>query len=221
MSPGLALARPRAILLDWDDTLVDNWASIHAAMNATLAAMGLPAWTLERTREQAHRSLRNSFPEVFGARWEAAREVFYREFAANHLRHLQPRPGAGGLLARLGEARIYLAVVSNKTGWFLREEAAHLGWTRHFGAIVGATDAPEDKPAPAPVELALKGSGIARGPAVWFVGDGRVDMECAHRAACAAVLLRAGRAEAQEFGPHPPDRQVGSFAELEALVLGG
>jgi phosphoglycolate phosphatase len=215
----MTLARPRAILMDWDDTLVDNWASIHAAMNATLTAMDREPWTLEHTRAEAHRSLRNSFPEIFGDRWEEAKDLFYSHFAENHLELLKPQEGAGAFLEKLGESGLFLAVVSNKTGLFLREEAEHLGWTRHFAAIVGATDAAEDKPAPAPVAFALKGSGIAPGRDVWFVGDGRVDMECARRAACTAVLLRRNAPLVEEFGDHVPDRFVSSFAELEALAL--
>ncbi len=30
---------PRAILFDWDKTLVDNWAAIHLAVNATMEAI--------------------------------------------------------------------------------------------------------------------------------------------------------------------------------------
>ena len=33
-----ALTRPRALLFDWDSTLVDNWRSIETALNATLVA---------------------------------------------------------------------------------------------------------------------------------------------------------------------------------------
>ena len=32
----LAPPPPRAILFDWDNTLADNWAAIHGAMNVTL-----------------------------------------------------------------------------------------------------------------------------------------------------------------------------------------
>lgn len=219
--PPAALARPKAILFDWDDTLVDNWASIHSAMNATLAAIGHKPWSLEQTRAEVRRSLRNSFPELFGGRWEEARDVFYRQFAANHLQLLKTHPGAAAFLAKAAQRGLYLGVVSNKTGAFLREEAAHLGWTGYFGAIVGATDAPEDKPAAAPVNLALQSSGIEAGPAVWFVGDGRVDMECARRAACAAVLLRREPPLGDEFGSGVPDMHVASFAELEAMILKG
>ena len=33
-APG-RLPRPRAILFDWDNTLVDSWVTIHEALNIT------------------------------------------------------------------------------------------------------------------------------------------------------------------------------------------
>ena len=214
------IVRPRAILFDWDDTLADNWDSIAAAMNATLEAFGRPPWTIERSREEARRALRNSFPDLFGPEWEKARDIFYREFGASHLMHLKPRPGAAETLARLAKGEFVLGVVSNKTGKFLREETAHLGWTPYFTAIVGATDAPRDKPDPAPVDLALKEAGIPRGPAVWYVGDQAVDMELAGRAAVTGVLLRERPPKPGEFAAHPPVHHVPSFAALESLIFG-
>ena len=210
--------RPRAILFDWDDTLVDNWESIHAAMNATLKAMDKPLWTIDQTKFEARRSLRNSFPELFGDRWQDARGIFYGHFAENHLQFLKPHRGAEDAILRLKKSGIYLAVISNKTGEYLRREAAHLGWAGHFGAIVGANDAAEDKPAPAPALQALAKSGISPGPDVWLVGDGQSDMECAYRAGCVAVLLRKMPPEPGEFGSYPPVFHVRDFAELEVLV---
>lgn len=184
---------PRAILFDWDNTLVDNWPAVHQALNAAFAAMGHAPWTLQQTRERVRKSLRDSFPEMFGARWTEARKVFYDAFAAVHLDFLDPLPGAGEALACLHRMGVYLGVVSNKTGPYLREEAERLGWHTYFGQVVGATDAERDKPDPAPVHMALAGSGIGPGPDVWFVGDGAIDVECALNAGLTPiVLLRAG-----------------------------
>ena len=65
---------PKAILFDWDGTLVDNWPVIHAALNETLISFGHRPWTLAETMERVSRSQRDSFPLIFGDRWEAARE---------------------------------------------------------------------------------------------------------------------------------------------------
>ena len=183
------LPAPRAILFDWDNTLVDNWGAIHEALNLTLAAMGHPIWTYDETRLRVQRSLRDSFPQMFGDRWPEARDIYYRSFSDVHLSTLRPMPGAHELLQELSERGVYLAVVSNKTGRFLRLEAEHLGWARHFRHLIGATDAAKDKPAVEPVEMALADSGISRGASVWFVGDGAVDVECARNAGLSAILV--------------------------------
>lgn len=210
---------PRAILFDWDHTLVDNWAAILEALNTTLGAMGQRTWTTAETRVRVRKSLRDSFPEMFGTRWREAKDIFYATFAARHLETLRPLPGAADMLAAFHEAGLYLGVVSNKTGEYLRREADHLGWDRYFAKLVGATDAEEDKPAAAPVEMALEGSAIACGPEVWFVGDGAIDMECAHNAGCTPVLLGGDQWKQDEFGPdEEPRLRVGSCMELAELV---
>ena len=45
------------------------------------------------------------------------------------------------LLQALSDSGVYLGVVSNKTGRFLRAELAALGWDHYFGKLVGAGDA--------------------------------------------------------------------------------
>jgi phosphoglycolate phosphatase len=85
------------------------------------------------------------------------------------------------------------AVVSNKTGRFLRAEVAHLGWAAHFGAVIGAGDAQADKPDPAPLHLALDRLGRSAGRSVWYLGDTALDMQSARAAGVTAVLL--GNAE--------------------------
>ena len=201
-SPGVPA--PRAILFDWDNTLVDNWAIIAEAMNAALVAFDRPAWSLAETKARVRASLRDSFPTMFGDRAKEAGRIFSEHFASRHLAELREMPGAGDLLRRLAGSDLYLGIVSNKRGRFLRLEADHLGWTGHFTRLVGAADAAEDKPAVAPVDMALAGSGIARGSEVWFVGDTDIDMVCAANAGCFPVLLRPEPMGPGEFGSHEP-----------------
>jgi len=211
--------RPQAVLFDWDNTLVDTWPVIHAALNATFAAFGLPDWTLAETRARVRRSMRDSFPDLFGARWEEAGAVFYEHFGRIHLAHLKARPGAGAMLERLHAAGLWLGVVSNKKGDVLRREAAHLGWDRLFGRLVGALDAPEDKPSPAPVALALEASGVADRGRVWFVGDTDVDLECAVRAGCVPVLIRDLAPQTGEFAAYPPEWHCPDCTSLCSRIL--
>jgi phosphoglycolate phosphatase len=79
-SDRVALRPPRAVLFDWDNTLVDNWATITEAFNATLTAMGHRPWTIEETRARVRASLRDSFPKLFGERWEEAKRIYIDTF---------------------------------------------------------------------------------------------------------------------------------------------
>ncbi|MDJ0942125.1 MAG: HAD family hydrolase [Kiloniellales bacterium] len=214
----MSLPRPRALLFDWDNTLVDTWAVIHQALNVTLRAMGQPTWTLEETRARVRASARDSFPELFGGRAEEAMAIFYGTYEREHLKRLRALPGIEEMLADLAESRRYLGVVSNKKGSILRREAAHLGWERWFGRLVGAEDAAADKPDPAAIDLALAGSGLTAGPEVWFVGDTDIDMACAQAAGCTAILLREAAPAPGEFAAHPPCRHAATCAELMASI---
>ncbi|NYZ12048.1 HAD family hydrolase [Azospirillum sp. RWY-5-1] len=214
-----AVAVPRAVLYDWDNTLVDNWGTILAAINHTLVAFGREPWTVAESRLRVKQSLRDSFPRIFGDRWTDARDAFYRYFEQHHLEHLNPLPGAAELLAALHDKGVYQAVVSNKNGRYLRAEADALGWSRYFGRLVGAQDAAFDKPHGAPVLMALEPAGIPAGPDVWFVGDADIDMECAHGAGLLPVLV--GEADGEGFMTFPPTHRFATCDALRALVCGG
>jgi phosphoglycolate phosphatase len=218
------LSRPRAILFDWDNTLVDSWATIHEALNFLMRAMGVDEWSLAETRQRVRLSLREAFPLYFGARWEEAREIYLDRFREIHLERLTALPGREAMLRTLAGQGIYLGVVSNKTGELLRREVARLGWSEFFGSIVGAGDAPTDKPACEPVHLALAPSGVAPGEDVWFVGDTAIDMECARNSGCIGVLLAAAappEEHAREFARFAPQLsfadEVSLFRTLEGL----
>jgi phosphoglycolate phosphatase len=212
------LSAPLALLFDWDNTLVDNWLSIVDAMNVTLVAMGHRPWDAAEARLRIRKSMRETFPLLFGERWTEAQRIFYERFEAAHLNALRPLPGTEAMLERLSAAGLYLGVVSNKRGDLLRRESAHLGWDRHFGRVIGAGDAPQDKPAVAPVDLALEGSGVGRGPDVWFVGDSPIDIDCARNAGCVAVLVGPADLALDVVGQSLPDIRIDDCTMLVKLA---
>lgn len=211
------LSKPRAVIFDWDNTLVDSWVCIREAYNMTFRHFGMAEWSLEETRERVAASMRDSFPAMFGERWPEARDVFTASFEAIHLDYLVPLPGAEEMLDGLRAAGLVLAVVSNKRGRFLRKEAEIMGWAGHFAHLVGADDAEADKPAAAPVHLALQGTGVAAGPEVWFVGDSPIDTHCAVNSGCIPILMRPDSPSEGEFA-HPPAWYLPTCIDLVHLV---
>jgi phosphoglycolate phosphatase len=209
------MTRPRAVLFDWDNTLVDSWETIHDALSHCFKAMGREPWSLGEVKARTRLSLREAFPPIFGERWEEAQRHYFARFAAIHLERIKPLPGVEAMLDGLAALGVPLGVVSNKTGATLRREAEHFGWTGRFAGLVGAGDAGEDKPAAAPIRLALESTGIPAGDRVWYVGDTAMDMECAANAGCQGVLLFGETADDPAFARWPPALR---FADCGALL---
>jgi phosphoglycolate phosphatase len=180
-------AGPAILLYDWDNTLVDGWAGITAALNAVFTEFAMPLWSATDTKERVRVSLRDSFPAMFGDEWERARDIFYSALTERHLQHVAPMPGAVEALA--AGTSWPQGVVSNKAGRYLRAEVTHLGWAGHFGAVVGAGDAAADKPDAAPIHLALQHLGQIADKSVWYLGDTALDMQAARAAGVTAVLV--------------------------------
>lgn len=180
---------PSAILFDWDNTLVSSWGVIQYAINQTMAHFGEPLWTLDEVKERAHESAREAFPKLFGRRSDEALTIFYDAYQGQGQEHIRLFDGTLPLLRALTTQGIPLGVVSNKRFDNLRREVEHFGLSDFFGAVVGANEAPSDKPAPDPIFLALKHLGIAPSTTVWFVGDTIVDYLAAKAAGCYSIMV--------------------------------
>jgi phosphoglycolate phosphatase len=208
-------ARPDVLLFDWDNTLVDGWAGITAALNAAFTAFDKPLWTIDDTKNRVRVALKESFPVMFGDAWEQARDIFYDRFRADHLAHVRPMEGA--LDALLAGAGLPMGVVSNKAGSYLRDEVVHLGWSAHFETVIGAGDAVADKPAPDPILLALQRLGRPADRGVWYLGDTASDMVAAKAAGVTAVLV-GDAAHDGGVEQAAPDIHVHSAHELAAWL---
>lgn len=212
MTPGLP-PWPRAVLFDWDNTLVDSLARIARAMNVARTRFGLAPLALPEIHAQTALNVAELWPQWFGDKAAEAKAVYYETFAATHLEGLVPLPGSRELLEAFRERDVPLGLVSNKRGDLLRREVAHLDWTAFFGeAMVGANDAPRSKPERDPADLALQRLGVsAESGTVWLVGDTWGDVACARASGCLPVLLHAPSEEAARL------EVTHSFADCHAL----
>ena len=214
----LTLPEPKAILFDWDNTLVDTWPVIHQALNATMRAMDAPEWSLAKVKSQVKKSMRDSFPELFGTEWKKAADLYQSHYRAIHLAAIAPLPGAEKMLQAVQQKGLFSAIVSNKRGPSLRLELDHLGWAHYFAVAIGSEDSAHDKPHAAPVLKALEATDLKPNASVWFVGDTIIDIECAHLTHCTPILYGdvktdGGSYEGWSFADHVRDH-----AELLALI---
>ena len=209
---------PKAIIFDWDSTLIDNWQSITNALNATLIEMGKAPWNATQVRQNSKNSAREAFPRLFGDQWEVALDFFYKVFKEVHLTGIQPLPGAENLLQFLREEGIYSGIISNKNGTFLRKEIKKLDWNKYFDNVLGATDLDVDKPSKEIIDALLEETEILPSKSVWFIGDAIVDLECAYMANCTPILVETGSITKEEVNQWPPYKTFPSCVEVRCYL---
>ncbi len=177
---------PKAILFDWDNTLIDSQQSVDAALNYTLKKIGNNGSLISR---HSHISRKEYLISLFGDRWLEA-NIIYQQYLDQQAftEDLKLNLGVIEMLEELKQYNLYLAIVSNKEGTNLRQEVAHLGLNDYFKKIVGSRDTPEDKPSPLPVLFALEGSDIKPSNEVLFIGDSITDVHCAINANCLPII---------------------------------
>jgi len=184
------LPKPKAIIFDWDNTLVDTWPLIQKAINVTLEKYSKPLWTLNQVQNNIHKSMRDYFPEIFGDNWQEAGEIYRNAYNAINIEQIQLLPNALELVKTINKAEILQFLVSNKIGVTLRKEVKKLKIEQYFFSIIGALDANFDKPSQSAVDLALMLSDIdLKKDCIWFVGDTISDVECAYNTGCHPIIF--------------------------------
>lgn len=196
---------PKAILFDWDNTLVDTWRTAYDSINIARKALGFPTIDVEDFWNRPHHSMRDASRELFGDHFKEGERLFYEAVEKLHLIELITLEGAEALIKDLKARNIYMGIVSNKQGDYLRKEVEHLGWKPHFHKVIGARDAEQDKPSALPVIAALHESQIKPSHDVWFVGDSIVDVLCARASGCVPVVVGEGNASKENHIIHAKD----------------
>ena len=67
---------PKAIIFDWDNTIIDTLPMICDSIDQTMIKMGKKPWGIDKVKKNSHRSMREYFPEVFGNDWKIAGKSF-------------------------------------------------------------------------------------------------------------------------------------------------
>jgi HAD superfamily hydrolase (TIGR01549 family) len=165
--------RLRAVLFDWDGTLVDSAEVSFRCYEHVFSSFGIgfdragyertysPDWY--RTYEGM------GLPREC---WSRADALWLERYTREPSRLL---PEAAATLARVDAAGLAQALVSSGDRSRVRAEAERLGVARYFRAMVCAGDTAARKPDPAPLLLALSRLGVAPAEAA-YVGDSPEDV---------------------------------------------
>ena len=213
-----ALRNLAAFAFDLDGTLIDSFADLAAAINATRADQGLPplpqAEVARHVGNGTEQLVRRTVPGAPGGAQAA-----HRRFLAHYDRHLldttRPYPGAEALLGRL--AGRFLGLVTNKPQRQSEAILAGLGWSGRFALVLGGDALPAKKPDPLPLRVFLERAGC-QPEAAAIVGDGAVDVQAGKAAGMLTVALCQGNTVRRLLAAEQPDCLLDDLPALLALL---
>lgn len=209
----------KAIIFDWDGTIVDTCGLILDAHNHVRDYYGHALWTMEDFLGQASQSAREYYPTVYGDKAEEAQEVLYGYVEEHHLNYLKPMNKIDDLFNLITAKNIPMSVVSNKRHKTLNIEVDHTNMRHHFKVIIGAGVAPKDKPSADPLYMALgQMDGNLTPQDILYVGDTETDLLCAQNAGCDVVLVQSDKPRPDLIEKYKPAYSCDDIGGLIALI---
>lgn len=213
-------SRYAGVIFDLDGTLADTEPLVIGCMLEAIGAAGLPV-SQERLLDFIGPPLPIMLHQMYEISEDDAQRVYrdyLRRYAADYLPRTRPLPGAQELLDALREARVPLALVTNKREDAGRKSIEVLGWTDRFIAIIGADTTIAAKPDPAPIRHALGFLGARPGEAA-IVGDTESDMGAGANAGLAAAIGLVGVRNADFLRQRGATATADSLDEVRGLLL--
>ncbi len=218
------MKRYKAVLFDLDGTLLNTLNNITAAVNHTLTAYGMPARTSAEVRafvgNGAASLISRAVPDGTDADTTVRVLRDFRVYYAEHSLDLTaPYDGILSVLARLKDAGIAMAVVSNKP------EISVEVLCRHFFAdfidiALGDTPDRPRKPAPDGTLQALARLGVSADEAI-FVGDGDTDVLTAKNAGMPCLGVTWGFRDADDLRAAGANHLVDTPTQMADYLLNG
>ncbi|MBL8309927.1 MAG: HAD hydrolase-like protein [Burkholderiales bacterium] len=193
-----AVRPPRAILFDFDGTLVDSAPDLAGAVNDLRAERGLPAMPFDALRPFATygaRSLLKAGLDLTPEHddYDATRRQFLSIYDRRKLDKSHLFDGVLELLIALERRGLAWGIVTNKMSRLAEPMIHDLLRDRAFApaVVVCGDSTTTPKPNPAPLLLAARDAQIDVNDC-WFVGDGESDVRASHAAGMTAVLATYG-----------------------------
>ncbi len=206
----------KAIIFDWDGTLVDTCGLILDAHNHVRKHYGHEEWTMEHFMGQASKSAREYYPEIYGDKADEAQVVLYDYVEAHHLNYLEPMEQAKDFLDMIN---LPIGIVSNKRHKTLHIEVEHVGWKDHFVSVIGAGFADKDKPSSVPLLHAMSQIDQSIKPQdVLYIGDTETDLLTAQNTGCDVIFIQSEAPRPDLIEKYQPLFACDSLAEFIQAV---
>ena len=207
----------RAVLFDWDGTLVDSADLSFRCYVAVFGRFGMPfdrdafARTYSPDWYRTYRTL-----GLDECHWPEADRLWQTHYATDSAALL---PGAREGLARLTRAGLMLGLVTSGERERVTREQAALGIGGTFAVMVCGGETAHRKPHPEPLQVALAQMGSAAAESA-YVGDSPEDVEMARAASVFTVGIPGGFPNREALARSEPDLAADDLTDAIDRLLG-
>ena len=208
------------VIFDLDGTLLDTLADLHASVNRTLSAFGLP----KRSRDEIQSFLghgtryliAHSAPDADNELLEKLLAAYRKDYIAHSADRTLPYPGVTATLQTLFEKGYKLAVLSNKPEEMTKALCASL-LPPVFSVVRGDREGAPRKPSPEPVLFILQTIGETKENCI-YVGDSDVDVQTAKNAGVYCLSALWGYRSKDELRAAGAERFLSSPSDILAYT---
>ena len=220
----MSVPRPpasRALLVDLDGTLTDNYKGISRSIVHALTLLGTVTPSADALRACVGPPLRSSFARLLAsddpARIERAIAHYRARYAETGWRENVVYAGIASVLAQLAVEGNTLLLCTSKPQPYAERIVAHFGLAPHFAAVHGADlDGALDDKATL-VARVLAREGLAA-DACTMIGDREHDVRAAHANGVRAVGVLWGYGSREELVRAGADALVPTPADLPGVL---
>lgn len=219
MPPAVPL---RAVLFDFDYTLIDATEGNLECLSFGLIAVGLPPASRRDALEATGLSLPELLRKFHGPGATAATlerfvEAFARRADEVMLDHIVVYPVVPSVLRQVHDLGFVLGIVSTKYRRRLEAVLQRQQLSSLFSVLVGGDDVEQHKPHPEGLERAARALGLPV-QACLYVGDHVVDAEAASRCGMPFVAVSTGFTEPSVWERFPHLGVLEDTSRLPALL---
>ena len=209
----------QAVIFDFDLTLADSTPGFIECHTFASLATGLVPPDTEAIGRSIGVPLSDAFRLLHGEGLEDALDAylaFYQQRADEVMAPMTVMlPGSAETIRGLHDAGFSLGIVSQKLHRRVEAVLEREGLAGCFGVLIGGDDAPEFKPDPKGLILALDWL-LGTPETTLYVGDTVIDAETASRADVSFAAVLTGHTRREEFGGYSTIALLESVADLPA-----
>lgn len=206
--------RVRAVILDWDGTLLDSYRADAQAYQFMFRALRIKFSSRDLDRHYSpdwYRVYRAA--KIPRAQWQLADSLWAEGYQRENPRLL---PGAKALLKKFSSAYL-LGLVTSGDRERVHRQLRKFEFSRLFRVCICSEDASRRKPHPAPLRKAMQCLSVKPAECV-YVGDTPEDIEMARRARVRAIGVIGPFPSSARLAAAHPDALIHSIVNLPEIL---